>query len=351
MSYQQELKAKLTQDLRDIQNELPYFCKEFFRGVEEKLMVRTKIVYAQDLRLFFTFLTEQIPMFRGTAVRDFSIEQLRQITLTELEEFIDYLNLYVQHKEGGREREYTNERSGKQRKIATLRTLFSYFYKKQKIDKNPAELLETPKIPEKVIVRLEVQEVARLLDEIESGENLTRQQQNFHQYTKARDLALVTLLLGTGMRISECVGLDVKDLDFEELAVKVTRKGGDEAILHYGDEVAEALEAYLVKRDDMRPKPGHEDALFLSLQRSRLTSRAIQNLVKKYSQLVTQLKNITPHKLRSTYGTNLYHESGDIYLVADALGHKNIETTRRHYAAMSEDRRREAAKYIKLRKE
>jgi site-specific recombinase XerD len=94
---------------------------------------------------------------------------------------------------------------------------------------------------------------------------------------------------------------------------------------------------------------GHEDALFLSMQNKRITVRAVENLVKKYSSTVTSLKKITPHKLRSTYGTSLYRETGDIYLVADVLGHKDVNTTRKHYAALEEDRRRKAAKAVTLR--
>ena len=85
------------------------------------------------------------------------------------------------------------------------------------------------------------------------------------------------------------------------------------------------------------------------MQNKRITVRSVENLVKKYSSLVTSLKKITPHKLRSTYGTNLYQETGDIYLVADVLGHKDVNTTRKHYAAMQDYNKRKAAKTVKLR--
>ena len=99
----------------------------------------------------------------------------------------------------------------------------------------------------------------------------------------------------------------------------------------------------------MTPAPGSEDALFLSLQNKRLNVRSIENLVKKYARIITPLKKITPHKLRSTYGTNLYRETGDIYLVADVLGHNDVNTTKKHYAAIQEDRRRSARNIVKLR--
>ena len=91
-------------------------------------------------------------------------------------------------------------------------------------------------------------------------------------------------------------------------------------------------------------------ALFLSLQYRRITVRAVENLVKKYAKIVTPLKKITPHKLRSTYGTELYRETGDIYIVADVLGHRDVNTTRKHYAAISEDHRRAVADAVKLHK-
>ena len=151
---------------------------------------------------------------------------------------------------------------------------------------------------------------------------------------------MLTLLLGTGIRESECVGLDIQDLDFDTNGMRILRKGGSEVILYFGDEVREALLDYLDERELITAKEGSEDALFLSMQRSRISVRAVENLVKKYSRTVTTLKNITPHKLRSTYGTQLYKETGDIYLVADVLGHKDVNTTRK---------RRKAAGKVKLR--
>ena len=120
-------------------------------------------------------------------------------------------------------------------------------------------------------------------------------------------------------------------------------------IVYFGEEVAQALMDYLAVRKGITPLPGHEHALFYSTQRRRIGVKAVENLVKKYSQQITTTKKITPHKLRSTYGTSLYRETGDIYLVADVLGHKDVNTTRKHYAAIEEDRRRSAANVVRLR--
>ena len=159
----------------------------------------------------------------------------------------------------------------------------------------------------------------------------------------------MTLLLGTGIRVSECVGLNLNDLDFGTGSMRIHRKGGKEVILYFGSEVEFALKDYLEEREQILPEQGHEEALFLSMQRKRLAVRSVENLVKKYARVVTPLKKITPHKLRSTYGTSLYRETGDIYLVADVLGHSDVNTTKKHYAALEDERRRSARNMVQLR--
>ena len=220
------------------------------------------------------------------------------------------------------------------------------------IQTNPTLLVDMPKLHEKEIIRLDPDEVARLLDFVEScGEGLTPHQKAYYEKTKERDLAIITLLLGTGIRVSECVGLDVEDVDFKNNGIKVLRKGGNEMIVYFGREVEKALRSYMEVREKIEPLSGHEHALFYSSQRKRINVKTVENLVKKYASQVTTTKKITPHKLRSTYGTTLYQETGDIYLVADVLGHKDVNTTKKHYAAIDDARRRKAASAVKLREE
>ena len=242
-----------------------------------------------------------------------------------------------------------NDERGKARKLASLRSFYNYYFQKELIQTNPPSLIPMPKLHEKEIIRLDADEVAILLDTVESGENLTKKQLEYHEKTKVRDVALLTLLLGTGMRVSECVGIDLHDVDFKNNGIKIQRKGGNEAVIYFGSEVETALLDYIEQRNFIIPEEGHEKALFLSLQKKRISVRAVEKLVKKYAGLVTNLKKITPHKLRSTYGTALYKETEDIYLVADVLGHKDVNTTRKHYAAQADERRRMAAKAVKLR--
>lgn len=345
-NYHDQVNIENAKKLRSLLEDLPRFCKDFFRGIEATTSSRTRIAYAYDLRVFFEFLTSNNPSFKNSPITSLKVDILDELTPLDIEEYLEYLNYYRSDN-----KEYINRENGKKRKLVSLRSFYNYFYKKQIIKTNPASFVSVPKLHDKEIVRLEPDEVALLLDEVEKAENLTKTQKKFHEKTKNRDLALMTLLLGTGIRVSECVGLDIDDVDFNVNGIKVRRKGGFEVVIYFGEEVREALLNYLEERKRLIPAEGHSNALFLSLQMKRLGVRSVENLVKKYASGVTKLKKITPHKLRSTYGTSLYRETGDIYLVADVLGHRDVNTTKKHYAAIEDSRRRSAANVVKLRKE
>ena len=344
--YHEQVDIENTVRLRQLISQLPPFVREFFRGIEQTTSSRTRIAYAYDLRIFFHYLMENYQEFAEIGLDNLTPAHLEQLKPADLEQYMEYLKYY--HKD---EEEHLNQNRGIMRKISSLKAFYNYFYRREVITYNPAALVDLPKDHEKPIIRLDADEIALLLDHVEQGDHLTKQQKNFHEKTRTRDLAILTLLLGTGIRVSECVGVDLKDLDFKNDGLKIHRKGGKEVILYFGDEVEEALLNYLDERTAIVPCEGHEDALFLSLQRKRISVRSVEKLVKKYTQSVTALKHITPHKLRSTYGTQLYQETGDIYLVADVLGHSDVNTTRKHYAAIEDNKRRQARNKVRLRRE
>lgn len=343
-NYHEEQNRQNILKMRAVLETLPSFCKTYFRGIEEYTSSRTRLAYAYDLRLFFEYLQEHNPVCAKPEMKDISLEVLDRLTRIDIEEYLEYMSLY--EKEG---REITNDERGKERKLAALRSLYNYFYQSELLKNNPASLVPMPKKHEKEIIRLEPNEVAILLDQVEDGTKLTKKELEYHKKTRVRDVALLTLLLGTGIRVSECVGLDIQDVNFDVGGIKIRRKGGYEAVIYFGEEVETALLDYMEERNHIIPVEGHENALFLSLQNRRMAVRSVENLVKKYASRVTTLKKITPHKLRSTYGTALYRETNDIYLVADVLGHKDVNTTRKHYAAQADERRRSAANAVRLR--
>lgn len=343
-NYHDEQNNLNTLKMREVVATLPSFCKQFFRGIQDYTSSRTRLAYAYDLRVFFEFMHEKNPDCSRMDITEYPLSVLDRITREDIEEYMDYLSLY--RKDG---KEITNDERGKKRKLSALKSFYNYFFTAELIQTNPAALVPLPKLHEKEIVRLDADEVAMLLDQVEDGDKLTKRELFYHQKTRIRDVALLTLLLGTGIRVSECVGLNLNDVDFKNNGIKIRRKGGNETAVYFGDEVQDALLDYLEQRHHIIPMEGHEDALFLSLQNRRITVRAVENLVKKYASRVTALKHITPHKLRSTYGTALYQETGDIYLVADVLGHKDVNTTRKHYAAQEDARKRRAATAVRLR--
>ena len=341
-NYYQDRNLRNLDKIDELLEALPSFCEDFFRGVETRTSTLTRLNYCYDLRIFFDFLSRK--KFRGKAVQEITLEDLEQITYTDIEIFLSYLS----HYRFG-DRTLSCDERAKARKLSTVRSLFKYFFNKGLLSVNNTAKVATPKLHEKEIIRLEGEEISTLLDTAEFGDGLTSHMSGYHEKTKVRDCAILTLFLGTGIRISELVGLNNDSFDFANHSFLVTRKGGNQAILYYSDEVADAIIAYMNQKDaDPRIPKEKSGPLFLSMQYKRITVRAVENLVKKYASIATPLKKITPHKLRSTYGTALYRETGDIYIVADVLGHRDVNTTRKHYAAITEDNRRSVAGKVKL---
>lgn len=349
ITYHEENTRHNTVKLRQVLQTLPGFTRDYFRAMEPNTSAKTRISYVYDIRLFFHFLCDTNPYFRKKSdITDISLADLDLLQPVDIEEYLEYLKYYEDADGTIR----TNNERGLHRKLATLRSFFNYYYKRELLQNNPTVIVDMPKLHKREIVRLDPDEVANLLDYVEhGGDEMTGMKKVYFDKNKTRNLALFTLLLGTGIRVSECVGLDLEDLDFKNNRIKIMRKGGKEDFVYFGEEVAETLYDYYAERKTVVTKEGHEHALFLSVQKRRMCVQAIENLVTDCAKHVTSIKHITPHKLRSTYGTNLYRETGDIYLVAEVLGHNDVNTTRKHYAALEEDRKRRAASAVKLRKE
>ena len=344
-SYYEEKNIENIKKLRELEKELPPFVTTFFRGIEPHTASRTRIAYAIDLKVFFEYIRNSNPLYKNKSLRELDFELINKLQAVDIEEYIEYLKLYT----GPDGKEITNSEAGIKRKLSALRSFFNYFHTHQIINTNPTLQVRMPKLHEKNIIRMDENEVVDFLDTVESGNKLTKNQQSFRKKTKIRDLALTTLLLGTGIRVSECVGLNIGDVDFNNDRINIIRKGGFESFVYFGEEVRDALTQYLEERKKMIPVEGHENALFLSNRMQRISVRNVEVLVKKYASSAVATKKITPHKLRSTYGTKLYKETGDIYLVADILGHKDVNTTKKHYAALEEERRRSAKDVVVLR--
>lgn len=353
IEYYKDREIQYTEKTRQLCADLPPYVEQFVVGIQMRTTPLTRYVYVNDLRVFFDFIYRNRFKSKRENLTQITLDDLATLTAFDIELFLEYLSYYTF--DGKKLR--CGERA-KERKLSAIRCFFKFFYKHDLLPNNITQKVDTPKIHDKPIVFLEKNEMHRLLDVAETGQNMSSRQIAFHEKTKVRDVAILVLFLGTGMRISECVGVNIRDINFENKAVKITRKGGNQAILYFSDEVADALIAYLNWRQDQideqtefAKKIVDHDALFLSSQGRRMNVRTIENLVKKYAAIAAPLKKITPHKLRSTFGTTLYRETKDIYVVADILGHRDVNTTKKHYAAISDEIRRNSANKIVLRKE
>ena len=349
--YREEMDAKRILQIRDITRDLPQACGDFIRSIAISTSTLTRLAYAIDLNTFFTFLHNERISFSDKPLRFMTDEDLEKLDRTDIIAYTEYLTYYLKSEDDASvpNKVFVNHELAIKRKLCSIRSFYDYLFKNQRISSNVTELVPLPKIHEKPIIRLNKDEMVRMLDQAQNGDQLTDHQQKYQKLTARRDFAILSLFLGTGIRVSECVGINIADVDLENNAFIVTRKGGNQVVLYFPPEVADALAEYMEERSRIETVEGHEDALFLSLQRRRITQRAVQNLVKKYAAVAAPLKSkISPHKLRSTYATNLYNETGDIYLVADVLGHTSVDTTRKHYADMTDARRRMAAEHVHL---
>lgn len=328
-----------------LNEELPSFCYDYFISIDSQTSSLTRLNYAHDLKIFFYFLYEK-KFRRNKTVLEITLEDLEKVTSNDIEYFLGYLSHYVYN---GKEH-ICNERA-KARKLSSVRAMFKYFFNKNMISVDNSAKVATPKLHDKPIIRLDSDEVYNIIDAAESGDGLTPHQLAYHEKTKVRDSAILMLFLGTGIRISELVGLNNGDINFKDNSFIVTRKGGNKAILYFDDDVSQALQRYIDYKELNYNDLKDPSALFISNNKNRITVRAVENLVKKYAKIVSPLKKISPHKLRSTYGTQLYRATGDIYIVADVLGHKDVNTTRKHYAAISDDNRRGVVGKVKIKRE
>ena len=358
-TYSDMVNVKNTIKLREMLEKMPPFCADYFRGISNSTSTNTRVGYCRNIRTFFQFIVDRNPLYKDKTIDVLSIDILEEITPLDIDEYMEYLDFYVLNGT-----EYRNSTSAKARNLSAVSNMYQFFNKRKLIKNNPMNSVERPKVHDKVIISLDQEQIFELMEVIENPEKMTERQKKIHEFTVDRDRAIITVMLGTGIRVSELVGLDVSDIDFNNYSLRVLRKGGNEDFVFFGDTVAEALYYYLYAESSedvilekspreilLKDEKSEEKALFISMKGQRMAVRSVQAMVNRYQELLNINKRITPHKLRSTFGTTLYRETGDIYLVADVLGHKDVNTTKAHYAAQSNQNRKRAADIVNLKKD
>ena len=294
--------------------ELPAFLSDYL----DTLTASTRNGYCIDLRLFFAFLKDHREALAGIEPSAIPFSVLPSVSAGEISSFLDSLSA-------------TKTARGRARKLSSIRSMYRYYVRSGLLRTDPSREVPLPKIPEREVTHLKDTRVQELLQKADEGDGLTRSQQYFHDKTGSRDLAILSLLVGTGIRTRECAALNLADVDLEHKTLRVERKTGT-VLLSLDRRSIEALTAYLPDRNRLPALPGSENALFLSLQNRRICVRAIEKLVRKYGELTGG--SLTPRDLRATFGVNLLTSSGDPKKVTAALGHGDGHTARRNAAVI-----------------
>ena len=328
--------------LEELKKLLPSYTYEFLDSRAQR-NPNTAISYTYDLLTFFEYLKEFCPPAKSYDIKDVPIDILNNLSFQDINEYQKYLSAKDVTIIG--KNDLQNNTSGIARKMSALRSFYKYQCQHEFLTNDPTvgANKQSRKDDDHVIIRLTPSEVDTFLTTIMNSEVGSLRQQKMLQNTKFRDYAILTLLLRTGIRVSECVSLDVSDINFKENSMCVVRKGHKEHILYFDEVTKAALTDYLEIERPRYIESKDEKALFMSTRKSRMAVRSVQEMVDKYAKVAVSNKKISPHKMRSTYGTALYNKTGDIRLVADVLGHSDINTTAKHYAASEDAHRRQAA--------
>ena len=345
MNYRDQTEHTYIEKKKQYLSQLPDYCTLFMNAKADKLEASTEANYAADFLTFFTWITQSIDKYIGMNTKDIPVECFEELTTYDIDAYLAYLTEYKSI-DGSVRR---NKNSAKSRKLSALKALCRYLNRVGLVKNNPTEYTETPKAIQKDIIVLSENEKKAIFTAIETGVGLDGKKLKGRSLTSSmhnrfRNKAIVTLLLGTGIRISELVGLDIDDIDFDQNVAFITRKGGKDDHVYFSNTVRAALEDYLVNGRILYNIPEDEKALFVSMKLKRLSVRSVEHMIHFYSDLAlgkTDKRRITPHKFRSTFGTEAALKSHDLELTAALMGHKNVATTSKYYVTYSDSVKKE----------
>ena len=342
-AYYNSIKQKHIEEIQRLKETLPFHVHGFIDECQLKYQESTAHSYTRDICFFFNFLKEKNPLCRDLLIKDISLDIIKQLNAQDINEYQIYISSGHKPDKHGSIKPVNSRAIA--RKMAALRNYFKYLINHDYILVDPTQKAATRKkdVEKKDIRRLDTEQVRTLTESVENVSSASHHSKVMAERTAKRDLAIITLILNTGIRVSECAGLDLSDVDFSDNTITIIRKGGSPDHLYLNEVVRNTLRDY-IKTERPILLDGQEDpALFISLKRRRMSVRSIQYMVEKYGKNSNLSGKLTPHKLRRTYGTALYNKTGDIYMVADVLGHKDVNTTVKHYAAIEEEHKQKAS--------
>lgn len=344
------MKASLARTIKKQTNKivrtLPGYVEDFIFENKDAKQPQTLLGYTRDITLLFDYL-KYIGEIDTDDYTDVPVKTFDKLTTRDIQRFLDYLEDY--------EKEYTttngkiviqnfqNSTFGKSRKLAAIREWFNYLEEKKLIEKNVAKTVKF-KVQKRGYIkeRLSTEQIKKLFTIPEEDES----NKKIHaQHVALRNVTIMKILAYSGIRVSELVQLDIDDLLLNEETMLIIRKGGKKEKIDLAPQIIEQLEKYLPYRKTLEAKTNEDkNALFLSMQRKRPNTRSIRDMLKKAGEEAEIPFNVTPHVLRRTFGTNHYNQNQDMYLTASVLGHSSADTTKNHYVAIDENRKRSSIK-------
>ena len=323
-----------------IENQLPKFMKDYFIYLKGSVAVSTRYAYLEDINFFCNYLIESRELTQAKNTNDITLNEFNNIKARDVNLFLgDYCSRYYKYTEKNT-LIFENNNRALARKKSSLSTLFKFLYRNEQIDNNITDGFNPIKLPKPqpdAIKRLDIDEVAKMLDAVESGEGLTEKEKVYWKKTKLRDKAILALFVTYGLRLNELRELNISSFNFSRGEFKIYRKRGKEVLMPINHTCELVVKNYIFNE---RPKseclPEEvKDALFLSLQKKRLTPKAIRELVKKYTSIsmdTSRNNGYSPHKLRATAATSLIQTGFSIYDVQNLLDHDNVTTTQLYAA-------------------
>ncbi len=270
--------------------------------------------YNYDLNTFLKYILYHFKMtdekdIKEINIKDMTIDTVAKITLDDIHSFLFFLA-----------NNYQSKAATRARKISSIRVFFNYMCnKKGLIEKNPAQNLETPKLDKRIPKYLTLDDSKKLLEAVKDIDDRNNE----------RDYAIITLFLNCGMRLSELVGINIKDINFNDQKLNVIGKGNKERTIYLNTACMDAINKYLAVRPHDKVQYDSKDALFLSERRERISNRTVQYIVKKeLKKAGLDTNKYSVHKLRHTAATLMYkYGNVDIRALQELLGHESISTT------------------------
>lgn len=316
-----------------LEEELPRFLRGYFSYLKGNVLPMTRLAYLHDVTFFMNYLIDETDLTKADKAKEISIYELQKVKAVDVNIFLDYCRSY-RKEDGNTVYYYENNNKSLARKKSSISVLFKQLYRDELVEKNITDgfdPIRVPKPQEKEIKALQDDEVMIMLDAVSNGTGLTKKEQEYWEKTRLRDKAILIIFLTYGLRLSELQQMNVSSFNFQRGEFKIYRKRGKESSMPLNKSVTGVVREYIEKE---RASEGitqeHEDALFLSLQKKRMTERQIRELVKKYTSIgmnVTRGSGYSPHKLRATTATSLIGRGNSIFDVQALLDHEQVTTT------------------------